>query len=122
MLLKSGNNAVKLEAIGFSGPDVDYLAVMPVGTLGHGELATVCGHLGRLSALSVSVIAARFCTAVLYGRAGRSVAQNDGFRPAAGRRGRHGPYDGLANACRERRDRGHAGSSHRLISVTSVTT
>jgi hypothetical protein len=39
--LNAGTNTITLRAIGNSGPNVDYLAVSPIGGAGYGETATI---------------------------------------------------------------------------------
>ena len=40
-MLRAGRNQVTLRAIGFSGPDVDYMAIARIGAIGHGEMSTI---------------------------------------------------------------------------------
>lgn len=49
-MLQAGRNSVTLTAIGFSGPDVDYMAVSRIGPVGHGEMSTI-GEAGSLQTI-----------------------------------------------------------------------
>ena len=46
-MLIAGRNTVTLTAIGFSGPDVDYMAISRIGPVGHGAMQTIgeAGHV-----------------------------------------------------------------------------
>ena len=39
--LDAGTNTIVLSAIGFSGPNVDYMAISPIGPIGYGETTTI---------------------------------------------------------------------------------
>ena len=39
--LDAGSNTIQLSSIGFSGPDLDYMAIAPIGPIGYGEQTTI---------------------------------------------------------------------------------
>ena len=45
--LDAGTNTIVLKSIGFSGPNVDYMAISPIGPVGYGETTTI-GEGGRV--------------------------------------------------------------------------
>ena len=49
-MLQAGRNSITLTAIGFSGPDVDYMAISRIGPVGHGEMSTI-GEAGTLQTI-----------------------------------------------------------------------